>query len=461
MFVPQQSDIDILDQHTPELFIKLFLLNNKFQTIDELEGTLISGSITLDADSDIRRTASFNFYIEDMELYAEQYSKIWMDKFVDLRLGIKNQSTNQMQWYPLGIFLFNENGFRYDLTTKFIECSCVDLMALYTGLRAGTLPGLRTIATYGLNVTDIVRDTIIQLGNIQNFIINENTNPGYLTIPYELEFGTGVTVYEILKKISDIYPATEFFFDIDRTFIWSYMPTATDDPVVLDNDIIAPLVDDENANKDFSKVKNCIEVWGQDDISARIILVDELPKSSFIYGTNLVGEVENNSDLPKNNTEFIIAFGVNPNINDAVRVISDETMGDRCIEWYVTYIDEDNNISWGMPYFYFINPDSPFTIDKLGEIWGVFHSGEYSMIYSNELCLDRCLYELYIATSMQDRLSLSMILIPFLQPNQKISYKLKSIGETNQYIVKRINFDLTSYRMQVELMKFTPLYSWL
>lgn len=395
MFLPSQKDIDILFQRNKQLYIKLYLLNRNFQTIDELQGELTSGSITIDADSDIRRTANFTFHIKDKSYYADQYSKIWMDKFVELKIGMYYNKTREILWYPLGTYIFNENGFNYNATARSISCSCVDLMGYFTGLRAGTLRGLKTQISYGMIVTGVVRDILKQLGNIRNYIIEPNVNPNYLKIPYDLEFGTASTVYDLLKKVADIYPATEFYFDADRTFIWAYTPTAVNDIVLLDNDILDELVIDDSSANRFSDIKNCIEIWGKDDISARLLLVDKLPSVR------------------------------NPD------------------------------------YTYKVNPNSPFTVDKIGEIWDVKSSGEYALIYSDELALDRARYELFLSTSSKDSLSLNMMLIPFLEVNKKISYKVKSTGKTNQYITKRISFDISSATMQVDFIRFTPLYSWL
>lgn len=395
MYDPSQKDINCLYQNNKKLYVKLLLLNHNYQTIEELAGEIQSGSITIDADSDIRRIANFTFYIKDKSYFVNQYSKIWMDKFVDVYLGVKYIKTNEILWYPIGLFLFNDNEISYDSTTRSLSCSCVDLMGKLTGLLGGTLRGLETKIPAGSTVVNVVRDTISQLGYIKNYIINEHKNASYKLLPYDLEFSTGVSVYEILRKIADVFVDIEFFFDTDRVFRWQQIPTATSDPIVLDNDVISSLIISEDTNINFDQVFNCIEVWGKDNLSSRLILVDKIP--------------------------------LNPNPE----------------------------------YNYKVDPDSPFTIDKIGEKWKILSGGEYDAIYSGELALDRCKYELYLGTSSNDTLSLNMILIPFLNVNQKISYRLKSTGETNQYIIKNISFDLTSYQMSLECVRFSPMYSWL
>ena len=390
-----QNDINLLYQPQKQIYIRLYLMNRNFQTIEQLEGEVTEGSVTIDANSDIRRVASFTFAVKNKNYAADKNSNIWLDKYVDLQIGFYYNRGKQILWYPLGIYIFNENGFRYDSASRTVSCSCVDAMAYFTGLRAGTLRGQATVIPYGSVVANVVRDTVVQLGGVQNFVITENSNPDYLTVPHDLEFGTGVTVYEILRKIADIYPAAEFYFDTANTFRWDYIPTATDDIVLYDDGILSPLVISESLNNSFGEVKNCIEVWGKDDISARLILVDEMPE---------VPEPE---------------------------------------------------------YNYKVNPESPYTVEKVGEIWEVKHGGEYAAIYSEQLALDRCKYELFLSTSAQDRLSLNLMLIPFMGVNEKISYTTKNDGRKNQYITKKINFNLTAGVMSLDCIRFTPLYSWL
>ena len=46
-------------------YIWLELLNYNFQTVDELSGVAISGSITIDANADVRRTGSIELVVKD------------------------------------------------------------------------------------------------------------------------------------------------------------------------------------------------------------------------------------------------------------------------------------------------------------------------------------------------------------------------------------------------------------
>ena len=53
---PTQTDYDLIQMKVRNTKIKVEVLNFNFQTVNSLEGRVTSGSISVDATSDIRRT---------------------------------------------------------------------------------------------------------------------------------------------------------------------------------------------------------------------------------------------------------------------------------------------------------------------------------------------------------------------------------------------------------------------
>lgn len=395
-----QDDINALYQKIKQYRVKLYLLNSNYQIIDELQGEMISGSMSIDSSSDIRRSCNFVFFVKDRTYFTNETSKIWMDKFVDIKIGVDYHRTGGTLWYDMGLFLFNENSFQYDSVTRNITVNCLDMMSKFTGSRGGALHGLSTTIPAGNNMRSVIVDTVTQLGGISRLIVNGD--PDYPTIPYDLEFSTGVSVYGILDKIRNLTVANEMFFDTSGTFVFQKIPTGTNDPVVLNNDILGELIISESIKNSFSDVKNAIEVWGEDN------------STDTMYEINAIVKL----------------------VNEKPSVIGDST-------------------------YYVINPDSPFTVEKIGEIWCVLSGGEYSQIYNEDLLRQRGEYEIYLDAALNDTVSLYLILIPWLDVNQKISYINKITGITNEYLIKSISSDFTSGIMTMELIKFNPLYSWL
>lgn len=63
MYTPTSKELRLLKTHTKELHCKLELLDNNLNVIDFLEGVSIDGSLSIDANSDIRRTFSCTIYL--------------------------------------------------------------------------------------------------------------------------------------------------------------------------------------------------------------------------------------------------------------------------------------------------------------------------------------------------------------------------------------------------------------
>ena len=77
MYKPMREDIELLFQKSIKSKIKIELLNSRFETINTLQNALISDSLTIDADSDMRRTYEGNFYVKDPSFFIGENKKIW------------------------------------------------------------------------------------------------------------------------------------------------------------------------------------------------------------------------------------------------------------------------------------------------------------------------------------------------------------------------------------------------
>ena len=60
-----------------------------------------------------------------------------------------------------------------------------------------------------------------------------------------------------------------------------------------------------------------------------------------------LGTAQNNSDLPLTITEAETKWGRTPGINSYATVLTDETKGGMTVEWYITGIDGNGDITWG------------------------------------------------------------------------------------------------------------------
>lgn len=105
-----------------------------------------------------------------------------------------------------------------------------------------------------------------------------------------------------------------------------------------------------------------------------------------------------------------------------------------------------------------IVPDSPFTVQKLGEILDVKTSGEYENITSDDLASERARWENWKNCRLTDNITLTTVLLPFLDVNIKVSYKPVDANEEHQYIVKSVSHDFTNGTSSITMMRFYPLY---
>lgn len=108
MYYPNENDLLLLKQPKQEVIIKIELLNYKFQTVDFIEGTLISDSFTIDSESDIRRTMNLTMHIDDISLTLGYDKKIWYDKYLRISVGYHLLRYDSWVYYPAGIYLFSD-----------------------------------------------------------------------------------------------------------------------------------------------------------------------------------------------------------------------------------------------------------------------------------------------------------------------------------------------------------------
>ena len=113
-----QEDIDLIYQNKLNLYIKIDLLNESFQIIESLHGELIDGNYVVDAESDIRRNIDLTLFVKDSSFLIGQDTKIWLDKYIKIKIGIKNFRTGNIVYYNIGTYLFNDMNYSYNSTTK-------------------------------------------------------------------------------------------------------------------------------------------------------------------------------------------------------------------------------------------------------------------------------------------------------------------------------------------------------
>ena len=91
----------------------------------------------------------------------------------------------------------------------------------------------------------------------------------YDMIPYDMEFNGDTTLYDVLKKIVDLYPRQTIYFDTNRTLCLEQRALAWNE--ASDNDTrfrareFYDLVIEESWNINLENIKNFTVVWGRDN----------------------------------------------------------------------------------------------------------------------------------------------------------------------------------------------------
>ena len=258
--VVSQDEYNVAKQQARELHAKINLLNFNFQTVDELSGVVLpSSTYSIDSTSDIRRTCNISLIPIDSSFDIAEGNKIWLDKYIQVYIGIKNILTSEIIYTNMGIYLVDNPTRVYDPANNTMTIKGVDLMAKMTGLRNGNLEGIDYVIPSGYNV----RKAIIAAISLAGFTKYSCVECPY-TVPNQITIESGGTVYDILKKLQEITAEQyQMYFDVDGVFHYDKVPNGVNDQVVVDDDIWNAVLIDYSISNDFDNIKNHIEVYGK------------------------------------------------------------------------------------------------------------------------------------------------------------------------------------------------------
>ena len=400
-----QDDINLVKQAIQHRFIQIQILNREFNRIGIINGYLTDNSISKDSSSNIRTTASLSMRVEETSI--NQVIDLNMTRYLKILLGVKNEQTNKISWYPQGVFIINSNGFSCNSTERNLSLSLSDLMYDFTSDRRGTLDAYAPLIQFNEKIQDVIID-MVEGGGITNYniapicpyredIFNETyeeLEKDYL-IPYDITFETGVSRYDVIDKLRNLYPQWEMFCNSNGTFILQKELLEQDDSAVLidDNDLRG-LVISEDRNIDYKDLANEIIIYGKDGL-CKGVARDENPESPF-------------------------------NVN-AIGVIRKVYSGGNYDNIYTTYYDDEQT--------------------------RVMYDG-------NDMAKDWAEKELYNSCRMYDSITLTLVPCPFInEVNFKISYRSKWDNQIRTYMVKRVSHSLDSTTLECVRFYANNLYT--
>ncbi len=545
-----QEDLMIVLQHSanPCLKLKTDILDKKKKIIGSIEWGLQGGSMSINGESDVRRTA--NFTVQPTlkgKVKLTENSILWLNKDIQISIGLYNPRIRDYKYYPLGCYVYTDTSGTYDATTDNLTINCADFMKKLDGTKNGQLGSLIiSFPAYKENKEtgeviehNIIRNAVIEilekLARITNHRIDDigeykalpeynelwesyrEKNPTWNAIPYDQEFSAGCSVLSILTTFRDLYPNYEMFFSMEEnTFVCQLKPMCYEDDIYVDNSFLRRVLISENTSVDMTTVRNICEVWGQ--VIETDFYNEECTFSDNIYSVTIEEYEEGyfNGDtialkIPSINQEGaklrINEYEIIPILNEAneepikanelkqnevyafkikkkrvdeqdevkayllgqwqVHAINVLTNGKKSGK-FVTSSDGEEYELYSKEYFQkFYNcervdmtiiVDSPFVVEKLGEILDVKVSGEFENITSNDLAADRAKWENWKNCRLTDNITITTALLPFLDVNKKVSYKRSDSDVEHQYIISSISHDFSGFTTTITMYRFYPLY---
>lgn len=441
-----QEDFNVVKQPFINKYLKLNILNFNLSVVNEISGNLISFDVSVNADSDLRRSCSVSFVVTDSSFEPNPGSQVWLTNFIQPYVGYENIYTGEVQWYNQGIYLINTPTYFYDATNNTVSFQGLDLMSKLTGVRNGALPGVPTIIPQGSNVREAMI-AAIKLAGFTKYVVDECTNidGSIQAVPYDIQVNQGGYIFDIIKQLRDILPNYQVYFDVDGVFHYDQIPSGDNDPVLIDDTLWNDVNMSDNITTDFESVKNYIEVYGKSHT------VNYFPSAISQSGGTLTLTISGYTETAGNMIGFVPTSNVTANayikVNSGTSRKLVDSAGnsvkglDKNVYYVATYQSNGTYLFLGHQQAQAIatddNPESPFYVDgSVGVIRQVLSGGDYDNIMSDELALQRAKLEIYWKCRLNDSIALTCVPIPWVDVNILVSHAPKSGDRQKKYMIK-------------------------
>lgn len=476
--------------------MKLSLLDSSYWEVEQLQGELVELSLTVAADSDIRRVSSMTLHMGEPEKLNTDYLSVWVERMVRMYYGIYDPDTQDVRYWLLGSFLFTSTSYTVDALNHQMSLSIADMMAAATQER-GSQIGYGIKYPAGSSIANSLQATVARFSPYKKYDICEFED----VVPYDIEPSMGSYPIEPMKTLVGLFPWYEQFYSKDGVYTVKRIPTTLESGIVMTAEELAQVViREKSGDVSYSTVKNCTEIWGRE--------LDPNYTATSCTGTSGTYTLKIHSTYTVYEGGSLIAFTPNVNctagqkmrvgtlpIYDIVVEEGDGTKRPikanelvRDVLYVVKYINQqfilqgealihvmcmeynempsDTEIE-GLKTFhgcnnikFVINADSPYACDRIGVVKQVKSEGDYANIYTTELAYERAAYDNWQATRLQESMQIETLFMPWLDVNEKIEYTSLATGVTNQYLIQNIEVSPYTGVMTITMTRFYPLYPW-
>lgn len=133
-------------------YAKILILDRNEQPIRAIEGRISAGSISLNGNSNVRRTGNITFLAEETENDLTDIDNLLsMNKKINIFIGIENNIDDihdKIIWFKQGIFVITQPSLQHNSSGVIISLQFKDKMCLLNGECGGGLPTSVTFHEY-------------------------------------------------------------------------------------------------------------------------------------------------------------------------------------------------------------------------------------------------------------------------------------------------------------------------
>jgi len=133
-------------------YAKILILDKNEQPIRAIEGRISAGSISLNGNSNVRRTGNITFLAEETENDLTDIDNLLsMNKKINIFIGIENNIDDihdKIIWFKQGIFVITQPSLQHNSSGVIISLQFKDKMCLLNGECGGGLPTSVTFHEY-------------------------------------------------------------------------------------------------------------------------------------------------------------------------------------------------------------------------------------------------------------------------------------------------------------------------
>ena len=151
-------------------YVKIIVMDKEEHPIEEIQGRVTQGTININADAAMRRTANITFVAEEKNNNLSDVNNLLsLNKKVQLFVGIENKinpNYDDMIWFKQGVFVIRQPSINHSTSGVTITLNLQDKMCLLNGDCGGTLPASVTFHEYyqqlGLIDYDADKESILE-----------------------------------------------------------------------------------------------------------------------------------------------------------------------------------------------------------------------------------------------------------------------------------------------------------